>query len=81
MIKITFDQKGTFEAYWAAEQWCRDNGLSYGSMCYPDPTGLRYGNHVIMKWRHLSKKECKALDGTITGEFREGPVTIEVKEK
>jgi hypothetical protein len=80
-LKITFDQTGDFAAYNAACRWCNENGISYGSMQGPDPIGLLRGNYAIAKWRNLSTKEREQLDGTITGDKRNGPVYLELKEK
>lgn len=46
-MEIVFDQKGTFEAMYAAEQWCCDNGVSFGSSCAMSPTGLLRGEFHI----------------------------------
>lgn len=79
-MEIVFDQKGTFEAKYAAEQWCRDNGVSFGSSCVDGSIGLLRGDYIIAKWRNLSAKERKQLDGTMSGNFRNGPVTIRLRD-
>src|SRR3546814_4375627 len=79
-MEIVFDQKGTFNALEAARQWCRDNGVSYGSSCAMSPTGLLRGDYCIAKWRNLTPKERKQLDGTMSGDMREGPVTIRLRD-
>jgi len=79
-MRIEFTQQGTFQALYAAQAWCRENGISYGSLCSPFPTGLLFGDYVISKWRNLSKQERDDLHGTMSGEFREGPVIIELKD-
>ncbi len=79
-MEIVFDQKGTFRALEAARQWCRDNGISYGSSCAMSPTGLLRGDYCIAKWRNLTLKERKELDGTMSGDMREGPVTIRLRD-
>jgi hypothetical protein len=79
-IEIVFDQKGDFEAINAARQWCTDHNVSVGSMQRDDPMGLLYGDYDIQKWRNLSKQEIKELDGTITGDKRNGPVKIQIKD-
>jgi hypothetical protein len=80
-MKLVFDQKGTWKAKDAAEQWCRDNGVSFGSSCDIGPTGLLRGNYRIAKWRNLTLKERSQLDGTMDGDLREGPVTITLRDK
>ncbi len=77
-MEVIFDQKGDFVAIRAAEQWCRDNGYSYGSMQRDDPIGLMKGDYSIAKWRNLSANEIKQLDGTITGDKRNGAVKITI---
>lgn len=79
-MRIEFTQQGTFQALNAARAWCRENGVSYGSSCAMRPTGLLFGEYAISKWRNLSKQERDDLHGTMSGEFREGPVVIELKD-
>ena len=76
---IVFDQKETFEAKYAAEKWCQDNNISFGSSCANSPIGLLRGNYSIAKWRNLSIKERAQLDGTMSGDMRNGPVTITIR--
>jgi hypothetical protein len=82
MIRKVFEQKGDFKAMWAAEQWCKENGITVGLSCGPDPRGLMYGTgFLIMKWSNLSNSDEKKLHGRMTGDMRNGPVTIEIREK
>lgn len=78
--ELKFDKEGTFEAYHEAIKWAYDNGYSYGSMCAPQPTALFKGDCNIAKWKNLSKQERASVDGTITGDYREGPVYITIFE-
>ena len=80
-MTMIFDQKGDFQAIYAAEKYCNENGISYGSMCSPYPIGLIYGEVVIAKWRNLTKKERDLVDGTITGDFRNGPLTLTIRDR
>ncbi|CVE51194.1 Uncharacterised protein [Serratia marcescens] len=82
MSKFTkvFDQKGTFNALYACQDWLRDNGYSYGSSCRGCPTGVLKGDWLIAKWRNLTREEIEGLHGTIDGNFREGPVRLHLKE-
>jgi hypothetical protein len=73
---VKFENKGTFEAYYAACNWCNENGYSYGSMCGSEPIALWMGERSISKWKNLSTKERATCDGVMMGEFREGAVTI-----
>ena len=38
-MRVEFNQTGTFQAMYAAEAWCRENGLSVGQSCATGPTG------------------------------------------
>jgi len=78
-MEKTFKANGTFQAYYDACGWLKENGYSYGSMCGHEPIGIMKGNYCIAKWKNLTKQEQKSLDGTMTGEFREGDVKITIK--
>lgn len=71
-----FDDAGDFAALNAAQKWCRDHGISYGSLQRDDPVGLMVGDHDIDKWRNLSLADRQQLDGQLTGDKRNGPVFI-----
>lgn len=80
-MRIEFNQSGTFQALYAAEAWCRENGISFGQSCATGPTGLLFGKFDwIAKWRNLSPNERINLHGTMSGDFREGPVVIVLKD-
>lgn len=80
-MRIEFKQSGTFQSLYAAEAWCRQHGISFGQSCATGPTGLLFGHYDwIAKWRNLSKKERSELHGTMSGDFREGPVIITLKD-
>lgn len=76
---LRFDEPGDFTALNAAQKWCRDRGISYGSLQRDDPVGLLVGEFDIAKWRNLSAVERQQLDGTLTGDKRNGPVFIRLK--
>lgn len=81
-MRVEFTQSGEFEAYYAAETWCRENGISVGQTSAMDPTGLLFGDYGwIAKWRNLTTKERAQLHGTLTGNRREGPVVITLKDE
>lgn len=81
MTEITFDQTGDFNAVNAARKWLQDHGYSYGSMCLDMPIGILKGSWAIAKWRNLTAKERKQLDGQIvSSDFRDGPVVIQLKD-
>lgn len=61
--------------------WCRENGISVGQSSATGPTGLLFGKYDwIAKWRNLTPKERGDLHGTMDGNFREGPVVIDLKD-
>lgn len=82
MFRKTFEPTGqTFGAHSAARSWCRENGYSVGTMCGPDPIGIKAGSWTIAKWRNLKTTERAGLDGTMTStDWREGSVTVEIKD-
>jgi len=65
MQEIIFKANGDFGAYYAACDWLKENGYSYGSMQRHDPVGVVKGDYHIAKWRNLSKSDIEALDGTM----------------
>lgn len=73
---ITFQSDETFSAYRQAQQYLTDNGYSYGPSCVMYPTAILKGDYNIAKWKNLTAKERKQVDGIITGDMRHGPVTI-----
>lgn len=79
---IRFEQQGDFEACYAAEAWCRENGISFGSMERGFPIGLMRGDYLISKWTNMTRAEQEACHGTMTaegGRFRNGPIVITMK--
>ena len=79
-MRLEFNHQGTFKALYAAQAWCRENGISFGSSQAMAPTGLLFGRYAISKWRNLSNRERSELHGTMSGNFREGPVVIELQD-
>ncbi len=77
MIK-TFHDEGDFAAQAAAKEWLRENGYSVSIMQAGSPRGIMRGDVLIAKWRNLSPRERATLDGQMTGDMRNGPVTIEI---
>lgn len=76
----TFDQEGTFQALYAAQNWLRENGYSYGSTCREEPIGVMKGEWDIAKWRNLSRQDIAGLDGALFGSARNGPIKLKLKE-
>jgi hypothetical protein len=42
---------------------------------------VKKGNYEIQKWKNLSTSDRELMDGTITGEFCEGPVWLRLDFK
>jgi hypothetical protein len=76
----TFTGANDFAAYYAAAAYLTKRGFSVGRMQGSDPIGVMYGHYDIQKWRNLSRAECAALHGTITGNKRLGPVTVTLRD-
>lgn len=77
-MRKVFDATDTFQAMQDAEDWCEERGISVGDMERNSPRGLAVGNFDIPKWRNLRPHERDSLDGTMTGDMRHGPVTVEL---
>lgn len=75
---FVFDNPGTFQARNAAEDFARSCGFSVGSGQRGAPTGLMYGDYLVAKWKNMSLAQRRALHATITGDGREGPVTLNI---
>jgi hypothetical protein len=72
------DQGGQhdFSGCHEAERWLDARGYSLGYMQGPSPRGILFGDYEIAKWRNLSAKEKAQLHGTMTGDMRNGPVSV-----
>lgn len=79
MVTERFAGDREFAAYYAACCWCDERGIAHGSMQAHAPIGLLVGDYAIAKWRNLNAQERRALDGTMTGDFRSGPVLVRVR--
>jgi len=77
-LKVVFNDAGDFAAVRAAEDWCAKHGLSVGAMERGKPRGLLFGDYAIAKWHNLRQADKDALHGTMTGDMRNGPVTVAV---
>lgn len=77
-MKLTFTEAGDFNSCYAAEEWCKAAGLSVGSMQRGEPRCLMRGDVYVAKWRNLSAAERIECHGAMTGDMRNGPVTVEV---
>lgn len=72
---IRFTGGGDFDAMNAAENWCRENGISYGPSQVMAPQGLLRGDYCISKWRNMEKREQLALHGVMNAQ-RDSPCFI-----
>jgi hypothetical protein len=78
-MKKVFDiLGGNFEACREAEEWCDERGISVGQMERNQPRGLMHEECWIAKWSNLSAGVRRRLAGTMTGDMRHGPVTVEL---
>ncbi|MFJ3481746.1 hypothetical protein ACIPL1_00010 [Pseudomonas sp. NPDC090202] len=79
MFTKTFSEAGDFQALFSAQKWLDAHGYSYGSTCRGSPTGILKGEFFIAKWRNLSHQQIEELDGQMSGDNRNGPVTVTLK--
>jgi hypothetical protein len=79
-VTRVFAETGEFAASHAAEEWCARHGISVGFMQRRDPRGLLYGDYAISKWRNLTAEHRRSLDGRMTGDMRNGPVTVTIRQ-
>lgn len=79
--ELEFKSDTIFGALYAAQQWCRDNGISCGSTDITGSVCLMRGDILIAKWKNLTAKERAQCDGVMSGNWREGPVYIRMKDQ
>jgi hypothetical protein len=63
-----------------AENVLRDEGFTTGMMQAGAPMGFARGADYVAKWRNIPPDQYQHLDGIITGDFRDGPVTIKYRK-
>lgn len=79
--KHEFNVEGTFESYYAASKWAKDNGYEAGSMDGSNPIALMKDYDYVAKWHNISPKDRKIVHGVMISDyFREKPVTILIFE-
>lgn len=83
--KETFQVSGTFESMYAAERWLTENGYDCGSGSACNmPTALMKGDYyshdLPHKWKNFSPADKKRVHGVMTGDMRDGPVTVYIFE-
>lgn len=84
MKTIEFKHDGqTFSAWYKAQDWLRNNGYGFGSLCQGEPVAVVRGEYNLpQKWRNMSAKEKAFVDGKIeSSDFREGSVTIRLRDQ
>lgn len=75
--KHNFSVNGTFESYYEASRWAKENGYKLGSTDGSNPIAMIKGFDYIAKWHNLNKKEKETVHGVMLSDsFREKPVTI-----
>jgi hypothetical protein len=77
--RIEFASNETFGAGYAAERWCDEHGVSYGPSDRYNKICLMHGKWQISKWHNLTAKQRRQCHGTITGDGRNGPVILDLK--
>lgn len=75
--EITFNEKGTFQSYYAAEAWLFQSGFDTGSLDAPNnPVAFQKGEYKLpQKWHNFTDKDKGKADGIITSsDWRDGEV-------
>ena len=79
-----FDIPGTFESMYAAQHWLTEKGYGYGSSSCGYPVAVMKGDYydygLPHKMKNFTAKEIASVHGQITGNLREGPVTVTLYE-
>lgn len=86
MKVVKFENTGvTFSALYAAQEWLKANGYSYGSLCGPGaPVAVCRGEYRLpQKWRNMDKKERAFVDGRMEAspDFRSGEVKVTLRDQ
>jgi hypothetical protein len=77
-LRLTFTDPFDFTAAHRAVALLENAGFSVGRMQAGAPRGILFGNYDIQKWKNLSADHRQALHGVMTGDMRNGPVTVEI---
>lgn len=78
VVVLTFSQEGEWEAYHAAQAWLKAGGFSWGQGQRGAPCGILFGDIIIAKWKNLTLAERRGCHGELTGDHRNGPVTVTI---
>ena len=78
LFEKTFTSENSFEAVGTAEQWLKDKGYFYGSMCGSEPIGIAYSHDTtyISKWCNLRGDAPKLKGALVSSDFRNGTITV-----
>lgn len=79
MKKVFETLGGNFEACREAEEWCEERGIAVGVIENGRPRALLCEHCWLDKWSNISEIERRKMHGTMTGDMRHGPVTVELK--
>jgi hypothetical protein len=77
-IRLTFSDPGEFTASSRAVAMLEDCGFSVGRMQAHAPRGILFGLYDIQKWKNLNGEHRRALHGVMNGDYRNGPVVVEI---
>ncbi len=79
-----FKVDGDFQSMYAAQHWLKDNGYDYGSTSALEPTAVMKGDYYSYglphKMKNFTAKEKSIVHGIITGDMRNGAVTVYLYE-
>lgn len=78
-MRKVFRSTEPFGALYAAQKFCRDNGISCAAEERAYPIGIMFGDCDIAKWTNLTEEERSQLHGTMKGHLRHGPITVAIK--
>ena len=78
-MHLTFEGAADFESYNKAKAWLKAHGYSIGPYQTGAPCGILYGAWMVPEWGKMSPKDVAALDGTMRGDLRTGPVYVHIK--
>lgn len=75
---IEFTETGTFQSYYRALEWLKENRYSYGSTCIGYPVAIKKGIYNLpQKWKNMSATQRKWVDGIMeSNDWREGTIKI-----
>lgn len=68
----------TFSALNEACTFLAERGFSVGPTCVGSPQGVMFGNWHIAKWHNLTLQERADLHGIVTGDRRNGPISVSI---